>query len=472
MDFLSASFAWFVVATFSAFYLSYNSFWRQAVLLGSSLAFISTFIQEGSNFYPFVVFVLAGIFSILAILKLPSNIRAYFAYIAITLLLIGFLFIKTYLPSNFDHSLWLTVGISYIFFRLFQVLSDVADGAINRDDVNIITLVIFLLSFLSFTAGPIQSYQSFSTQLQHSIQQRINHIDWQIVSQRTTAGAVKLLIFTPLISPWLGEIMALQDYSLGLRLGAGASVFLLYIYTSFSGYMDWMVAFGNLLGFQVAENFGRPYRALNFLDLWNHWHISLSSTFKTYVFNPLLRILLLYFIPRHRVLAGIIGYGCVFFLLGAWHGNEMRYLGFGVVLGLLAAITKGLQTLRLLLGERAQTVLNSTPATVISASVSLALLAIACVFTWPGWEFAAIIDMITDFPQVIVATIVASLIAAGIVIVGYTGEAMLRITWLSQLNNILTGTPFSAICWLVLSMILHNLMTVPLSGVLVYYQQF
>jgi D-alanyl-lipoteichoic acid acyltransferase DltB (MBOAT superfamily) len=41
------------------------------------------------------------------------------------------------------------------------------------------------------------------------------------------------------------------------------------------------------MGFELMENFRRPYLATGLGDFWGRWHISLSTWFRDYVYIPL-----------------------------------------------------------------------------------------------------------------------------------------------------------------------------------------
>ena len=350
------------------------------------------------------------------------------------------------------------------FFRALQLLSDIADSTIDRGELPFPKLLLFLLSFLTFAAGPLQHYQQFCAQLPGALATRLSDLDWPIISKRTTLGAIKLLILTPLFAPLPGDILALEAPA-WLRLGAASCMFLLYIYISFSGYMDWMVAFGRAVGLTLPENFHQPYRAANFLDLWNHWHITLSYTFKLYVFNPILRLLLTHAMPSKRVLAGVIGYFIVFFLLGSWHGSDWRFGYFGFSLGLLAAGTKLLQTLR------PQPAINEIMQ-IASAAASLGLLAIACIFTWPGWKLPDILDLLNGPMRVVLASLAAIVIASLIVIACRVVEKGCSTPRARRYIHVCSESRVAASCWLLIGILLHSLLTEPSTGALIYYQRF
>jgi D-alanyl-lipoteichoic acid acyltransferase DltB (MBOAT superfamily) len=129
--------------------------------------------------------------------------------------------------------------------------------------------------------------------------------------------------------------------SLMVLFTAAALMFLIHLYLNFVGYMEMVIGIGGLCGFTLPENFAKPYLATNFLDLWSRWHITLSTWFKFYLFNPVLKTLAERFrspaaMPYLSVLAFFITFG----VMGVWHGSGWIFLAYGLFLGLGAAVNK------------------------------------------------------------------------------------------------------------------------------------
>jgi len=100
----------------------------------------------------------------------------------------------------------------------------------------------------------------------------------------------------------------------------------LVFYTYFAGYSDIAIGSAKLLGFQVPENFNRPYFQPNIAAFWNNWHISLSSWIRDYLYIPLggNRGSLLFTI-RNQLIAMA--------LCGLWHGAAWNFMVWGVYHG-------------------------------------------------------------------------------------------------------------------------------------------
>jgi len=322
------------------FYVSRNSLWRKGVLIGLSGAFISSFIPHWKMGLGLIGYGLAVIVAGYWQARRPGSVLLAASLAVLTL---GFLWLKGYLAlltPSLPISGMVAVGISYILFRAIQILCDLNDGTLELHDLTLPDLVLHLFLFLTFPAGPIARYEDSKAQFDALGGIRLEAIDLNGSIFRISLGYAKIVA----LAPWLLSLHAdLATSAPGnvVSLASAALVFLAYVYANFSGYMDIIVGIGALFGLSIPENFDKPYLATSFLDLWNRWHITLSRTFQTYVFYPLVRLL-----SRARgrsLVPGLISYLVVFFLLGFWHGATPAFAIFGLMLGLGAAGCKLLE---------------------------------------------------------------------------------------------------------------------------------
>jgi D-alanyl-lipoteichoic acid acyltransferase DltB (MBOAT superfamily) len=94
------------------------------------------------------------------------------------------------------------------------------------------------------------------------------------------------------------------------------------IYCDFSGYTDMAIGLALLLGYQLPQNFNRPYLALSLRDFWRRWHMTLRD----YLYIPLggnrggrLRTY------RNLMITMLLG--------GLWHGAAWTFLLWGGIHG-------------------------------------------------------------------------------------------------------------------------------------------
>lgn len=110
----------------------------------------------------------------------------------------------------------------------------------------------------------------------------------------------------------------------------------LQLYFDFSGYCDMAIGIGKMLGIYIPVNFNSPYKAVNIIDFWKRWHITLSRFFTKNIYIPL---------GGNR--KGPVRMYCnlflVFFLSGLWHGAGWNFILWGVMHGVLYVLTRAWQ---------------------------------------------------------------------------------------------------------------------------------
>ena len=113
-----------------------------------------------------------------------------------------------------------------------------------------------------------------------------------------------------------------------------ASVFYsLQIYTDFAGYSLMAMGIAKTLGFDIINNFHRPYFAVSVTDFWHRWHISLSRWLKDYVYIPLGG-------SRCSKARNYLNILLTFLVSGIWHGAAWTFILWGVLHGIAQVIEK------------------------------------------------------------------------------------------------------------------------------------
>jgi D-alanyl-lipoteichoic acid acyltransferase DltB (MBOAT superfamily) len=102
--------------------------------------------------------------------------------------------------------------------------------------------------------------------------------------------------------------------------------FAFQIYCDFSGYSDIAIGSAQVMGFRLMTNFNRPFFAKTTGELWQRWHISLSTWFFDYVYNPLAIAA-----RGWGSWAVVFALLVTFFLIGLWHGADWKYIIFGLL---------------------------------------------------------------------------------------------------------------------------------------------
>ncbi|MBW8010932.1 MAG: MBOAT family protein [Chloroflexi bacterium] len=229
---------------------------------------------------------------------------------------------STNLASGLDIG-WL--GFSYVAFRLLHTLRDRLTGRLP--DVSLQEFVIYVIFFPAFTAGPIDRLQRFIKDLRKS---------FNLGSPEMVSGARRILVgvFKKFVLADSLALVALNQTNASQTSSTFWMWVLLYAYTfriyfDFSGYTDIAIGIGQLLGFQLPENFTQPYLKTNLTAFWNSWHITLAKWFRAYFFNPLTRFLRSRQNKLPLPIIILISQISTMVLLGLWHGVTWNFVIWG-----------------------------------------------------------------------------------------------------------------------------------------------
>ena len=99
--------------------------------------------------------------------------------------------------------------------------------------------------------------------------------------------------------------------------------FILQIYCDFSGYTDIARGVSRLFGIQLMVNFRQPYLARRLAEIFDRWHISLSTWLRDYLFIPLRRQ------PRQPRCATLRNLFVTMVVAGLWHGAAWTFAVWG-----------------------------------------------------------------------------------------------------------------------------------------------
>jgi alginate O-acetyltransferase complex protein AlgI len=93
---------------------------------------------------------------------------------------------------------------------------------------------------------------------------------------------------SPTISPALANAVFDPDAApSGVNVLLGVYAFAFQIYGDFAGYSNVARGTSKLMGIELVENFRFPYFVRTAQEFWRHWHISLSTWLRDYLYIPL-----------------------------------------------------------------------------------------------------------------------------------------------------------------------------------------
>lgn len=214
----------------------------------------------------------------------------------------------------------LPLGISFFTFQGISYVVDVHRRHVDPQR-SFIDYAMYKALFPQLIAGPIIRYADVAKEIASRT----------ITRPQFAAGIVtfivglgkKVLIANPM-GAQCDAIFALPSADLSPGIAwLGVFFYFMQIFFDFSGYSDMAVGVGRMLGFEFVQNFHYPYISKTMTEFWQRWHISLSTWFRDYLFNPLGG----YRCSKPRAYANLLS---VFILCGLWHGASWNFLFFGL----------------------------------------------------------------------------------------------------------------------------------------------
>jgi alginate O-acetyltransferase complex protein AlgI len=233
------------------------------------------------------------------------------------------------------------IGISFYSFMAVSYLIDVYRGKTDAEH-SIITYALFIAFFPMLLSGPIERSTNLLRQLRqmpafnsHKLRQGLLTMAWGYFLKLVIADRLGVLVGTAFEAPeqFGGCILILMIIGFGIQL-----------YTDFMGISMIAVGIGEVLGFDLIQNFNTPYFSISIGDFWRRWHISLSYWFRDYLYIPLGG-------NRKGVLRKYLNIMIVFIVSGLWHGAGWTFLVWGALNGLYIVIGETLQPARKKLAE-------------------------------------------------------------------------------------------------------------------------
>ena len=226
----------------------------------------------------------------------------------------------------------LPAGLSFFTLKKLGYMIDVSRGTLKPTHT-FIDFALYVSFFPQIVAGPIERPQKLLPQLESPRIWKMENFykAWPLI----VMGFFKKLVIANSIQVIVNRIFGFAEPS-GFLVFCGALGYTLQILADFSAYTDLSRGVSYLLGFDTAENFRQPYLSLTPTDIWNSWHISLSTWLRDYVFFPARRALLRYKLNEN--LAMSIPPLVTMFISGLWHGAGLNFVIWGLYYGVLITI--------------------------------------------------------------------------------------------------------------------------------------
>lgn len=264
----------------------------------------------------------------------------------------------------------LPVGISFYTFQTVGYLVDVYRGRVDPER-HLGRFALFVSFFPQLVAGPIERAANLLPQFYKNV----DFDEARIASglRLILWGMFKKVVIADRLGLYVTAVYSTPSEWTGWPVLVATFFFAFQIYCDFSGYSDIAIGAARIMGFDLMENFRRPYFARTPSEFWRRWHISLSTWFKDYVYIPLGG-------NRVRVPRWYLNLMIVFLVSGLWHGAAWTFVLWGGLHGLYVVGEAAARDLRAALVQRLG--LDRSPAglAVLSGLITFVLVCLAWVF--------------------------------------------------------------------------------------------
>jgi len=231
----------------------------------------------------------------------------------------------------------LPIGISFYTFMTVSYVIDVYRREIPASR-SLLDFAVFVAYFPHLVAGPILRASLLLPQIatvrrisRTQITEGLWLMAWGVFQKMFVADNLAALVdavFGGGASPRGGDVLV------------ATWAFAFQIYGDFAGYSNMARGMSKLMGIELNVNFRFPYFVTSPQAFWRHWHISLSTWLRDYLYIPLGGNRGTSFeTKRNLFLTMVLG--------GLWHGAAWTFVLWGVYQGLVLGVARGIADLRI-----------------------------------------------------------------------------------------------------------------------------
>ena len=217
----------------------------------------------------------------------------------------------------------LPVGISFYTFQTLSYTIDVYNNKTTAQK-HLGVFAVYVSFFPQLVAGPIERSNHLLPQFfkKHDF----NYLRVKAGFQKMLWGFFKKIVIADNLAILVDGVYNNVDNYSGLTLIMATIFFTFQIYCDFSGYSDIAIGTAKVMGFELRENFKRPYFSKSIREFWQRWHITLSTWFRDYVYIPL---------GGNRTVKWKWYYNLIitFLVSGLWHGANWTFVIWGALHG-------------------------------------------------------------------------------------------------------------------------------------------
>lgn len=315
----------FLIAISYGLYIKWKPVYALILLGVTAITYFAALLIEKEKVYGHKRYLIwCGI--ILAIL--PLAVFKYYNFLNDTLIaLLGGLNLEVGLPGL---NWVMPLGISFFTFQAVGYLADVYLQRIKAEH-DWWDYMLFICFFPQIASGPISKAKDLLPQIKSQrvfrYEQAVQGLKWILW------GMFLKVVIADQLGLLVDEVYSNYQHFSGSQCFGRSIMYSFQIYCDFAGYSYMAVGVGELFGFELINNFRRPYLSQSVTEFWHRWHISLSIWLKDYIYIPLGG-------SRCSVIKNYWNILVTFLISGLWHGANWTFILWGVFHGIFQIIEK------------------------------------------------------------------------------------------------------------------------------------
>jgi alginate O-acetyltransferase complex protein AlgI len=213
------------------------------------------------------------------------------------------------------------IGLSFYSFQMVSYLVDIHRKYLKPEQ-NLAKVLLHHAFFPILLAGPIErtkklvSQFEFKTNFEYeNVRNGLFQILW---------GIFKKIVIANNLAFYVSTIYKNLSFANGLEVYLAMIFFVFQIIIDFSAYNDIAMGSAMLFGVKITKNIqDRAYASTSRTELWQRWHVSLTSWLRDYIFFPLSKF------SKNQVwlYCNIL---IVYLVSGLWHGANWGFILWGL----------------------------------------------------------------------------------------------------------------------------------------------
>lgn len=222
------------------------------------------------------------------------------------------------------------VGISFFTFQAVGYVFDVYHKRIEAEK-NFLHYMLFVSFFPQVTSGPISKASELIPQIKQTHVFDFNKAKEGL--QMLLWGMFLKVAIADRLGIYVDTVYSNYIHYSGATCFLASVFYTIQIYDDFAGYSLMAIGIAKTLGFDLVNNFNRPYLATSITEFWKRWHISLTRWLTTHVYINMGG-------NRCSKVRQYVNIMVTFLVSGLWHGANWTFVVWGAIHGFLQIIEK------------------------------------------------------------------------------------------------------------------------------------